>query len=64
MVFAPNSDRFISAPAVSADFAYKVSPDAMLITDTTLVKRSVDNDIEAVFRKMTTGINARLPRAE
>ena len=35
-----------------ADFTYSINPDTIFITGTTLGKRSVTNDIEAVLRKI------------
>jgi hypothetical protein len=43
-----------------ADFTYKITPMVISITDTGLGQRSVAGDIEAVLRKIETGIRARL----
>ena len=38
--------------ATRADFSYKITPNTISITDTTLGKRSVTKDIDAVLRKI------------
>jgi len=39
-------------PGTRADFTYEITPSTISITDTTLGKLSVTEDIEAVFRKI------------
>ena len=43
-----------------SEFTYKITPTVIAITDTGLGQRSVAGDIEAVLRKIETGIRARL----
>jgi hypothetical protein len=44
--------RPVMGPVTQADFTYSITPDTISITDTTKVKLSVTNDIEAVLHKI------------
>ena len=49
IAFKPDAE---TESATRADFIYKITPNTISITDTTLGKLSVTNDIDAVLRKI------------
>ena len=49
IAFKPDA---VTEAATRADFTYKITPNTISITDTTLGKRSVTKDIDAVLRKI------------
>src|SRR5215831_2755865 len=49
IAFKPDA---VTEAATRADFTYKITPNTITITDTTLGKLSVTKDIDAVLRKI------------